>query len=231
MMRSTVCRLLAVVTTLALGAPLYARAQAPEAPDLQAGEEVEEAPDPTRLDVSRLPPEAAEITRELYAQGLFLEAQLGVAGFFGDAAEVSQPGPRLAIVLGYELATWVSILVELEGSLHQTKNRPPPAHTVYELAGAAAGVKFSIPFNARAALWLSGLAGVVWSGGDVLRGLGFPDAHKLGLDYGGELGFDWHVRSPHHSLGVLGGTRMYPSLARTGTTVGSYGSAYLRYVF
>ena len=71
----------------------------------------------------------------------------------------------------------------------------------------------------------------MWTDGDVLRGLGFQEADTMGIDYGGELGFDWHVRSRHHSLGVLGGARAYPSLERDGSTLGLYGSLYLRYVF
>jgi hypothetical protein len=226
---------------LVLSAPLYARAQSapastgtsstPNEPDLEAGKRLEEAPDPTRLDVSRLPAEALEVTRDLYAHGFFLEAQLGAMGFVGDASKVSQPGPRLAITPGYEFTDWLSVIAVLEGSLHQTKNRPPPGHTSYELAGAALGLRLTLPFNARYALWASGQAGIVWTGGDVLRGLGFKKAAKLGVDYGGELGFDWHVRAVHHSFGLLGGARVYPSLAKTDTTVGLYGSVYLRYVF
>jgi hypothetical protein len=71
----------------------------------------------------------------------------------------------------------------------------------------------------------------VWSSGDVLRALDFPDAYKLGLNYGGELGFDWHLRSRHHSLGVLAGARHLPSLDRDTFTIGAYGAGYLRYVF
>jgi hypothetical protein len=221
----------AIVLCLTLAAPLAARAQAPAEPDLEAGKGVEEAPDPTRLDVSRLPPEAAEITRELYAHGLFVEAQAGATGFVGAAADVSEPGPRLSLALGYELATWISIFLAAEGSLHQTKNRPPPAQTSYEMAGGVLGLKLTLPFGPRAAIWASGVGGVVWVGGDVLRGLGFRESHKLGIDYGGELGFDWHVRSRHHSLGLLAGARMYPSLERDDSTLGLYGSLYLRYVF
>lgn len=199
--------------------------------DLEPGKAVEEAPDPTRLDVSRLPPEAIEITRDLYARGFFAEAQLGALGFVGDAGKVSKPGPRLALSFGYELASWVSVLVELEGSMHETKNRPPPSHTSFELMGAATGLRLTLPFNARAALWGAGLVGLAWSTGDVLRGLGFRQSDTVGVDYGGELGFDWHVRSRHHSFGMLGGARMYPALARSGMTLGTYGAAYLRYVF
>ena len=40
---------------------------------------------------------------------------------------------------------------------------------------------------------------------------GESEGFKLGINYGGELGFDWHLKSLHHSLGVLGGARLYPS--------------------
>lgn len=190
-----------------------------------------EDPDPTRLDVARLPPDVATITRDLYARGFFVEAQLGALGFVGDLGEVAVPGPRLAVEFGYELASWVSLLAGLEGSLHVTKNRAPPAKTAFEMAGGLVGLKLAIPFNEKAALWASGIAGLVWTGGDVLKTLGFKDAIAMGLNYGGELGFDWHMKSLHHSIGLLGGARLYPTLTRDGTTIGSYGSIYLRYVF
>lgn len=222
-----------VLLSLCLLTALEARAESEPAPvDQHApGKEATEDPDPTRLDVARLPPDVATITRDLYAQGFFVEAQLGAMGFVGDLGLVATPGPRLAIDFGYELATWVSLFVGVEGSLHMTKNRKPPGHTAFEMAGANVGLKLSIPFTPRAALWASGVGGFVWTGGDVLKSLGFEDAIGLGLNYGGELGFDWHMKSRHHSLGLLGGGRMYPSLARADLTVGAYGSVYLRYVF
>ncbi len=222
-----------VLFALWMSTATEARAEGETAPIDQhtPGEEATEDPDPTRLDVARLPPDVATITRDLYAHGLFVEARLGAMGFVGDLGRVATPGPRLAFDFGYELANWVSLVVGLEGSLHMTKNHEPPGHTAFEMAGANVGLKLSIPFTARAALWASGIAGFAWTGGDVLKALGFEDAIGLGLNYGGELGFDWHLKSLHHSLGLLAGGRMYPSLARTDLTVGAYGSVYLRYVF
>ena len=199
--------------------------------ELSPGGPGREPVDTTRLDVARLPPEAATITRDLYDQGLFLEAQLGGATFAGDARAVSRSGPRLSIAIGYELARWFALLLAVDGSLHGTDNRPPPAHTSYELAGAVIGARFSLPIDHRFALFATGLAGVSWSSGDVLRALGFRDAHEPGLAYGGELGFDWHMRARHHSLGLLGGARLLPNLARDDFSLLTYGSAYLRYVF
>lgn len=191
--------------------------------------------DRTRLDVERLPLEPArarELTRDLYDRGWFVEAQLGGLTFAGDARELSRPGPRFAIAFGYELTRWLAVLIEAEASMHATHNRPPPRRTSYELLGGAAGVRLTVPIDARFALFGQGLFGLVWSSADVLRTLGLPDAGRLGLGYGGELGFDWHMPARHHSLGLLGGARMLPSLARDGGyTVGAYGACTLHYVF
>ncbi len=226
--------IVAALLALAWTARVRAQAEAPaqsEPTDLPPGGPGPEPLDSTRLDVPRLPPEAATITRDMYAQGLFLEAQLGAQTYAGDAREVSRAGPRLGVVLGYELTRWLALVLEIDASMHQTRNRPPPSHTSYELVGASVGARFSVPIDARFALWIAGLAGVAWSSGDVLRALGYLDAFKPGIAYGGELGFDWHMRSRHHSLGLLGGARQFPNLDRDGFTVGAYGAAYLRYVF
>jgi hypothetical protein len=205
-------------------------AQASE-PDVVPGAVQQEEPDPTRLDVARLPPEAIALDRDLYAQGFFAEAQLGAQGFLGDLGKLASPGPRLSIAFGYELATWLRLILQGEGSLHVTRNRPPPQHSAFEILGAALGLELGIPFNARAMLWGRGLAGVMSTGGDVLHTLGLTKAHTLGLQYGGELGFDWHMRSRHHSVGLLSGARLLPALSDATYSLALYGSTYLRYVF
>lgn len=198
---------------------------------LEPGGPGAEPVDRTRLDVARLPPEAAQIERSMYDQGWFLEAQLGAMAFAGDARAVSQAGPRFAVALGYELTQWLSLLLTADGSLHQTRNRPPPARTSYELLSGTLGARFTLPFDARSALFAEGHCGVAWSSGDVLRALGFLRAYEPGLAYGGALGFDWHMRARHHSLGLLGGARVLPALARDDFTLAAYGTGYLRYVF
>jgi hypothetical protein len=216
---------------LACSALAGVKAQPSDSEALAPGEKHQEEPDPTRLDVARLPPEALPISRELYAHGWFLEAQLGALAFAGDANRVSSAGPRIAAAAGYEFWPWLSALLQVEASMHATDNRPPPSATTYELLGAALGVRFTAPLGAQAALWCGGLVGVNWASADVLRALGFRDAFKLGTNYGGELGFDWHVRARHHSLGLLGGARALPSLTRDGFTLAGYGTVYVRYVF
>lgn len=190
-----------------------------------------EAVDTTRLDVDRLPPEALTPSRKLYSRGFFVEAQLGGMTFAGDVRAVSRGGPRFAIALGYDLARWFAWVLQAEGSLHQTSNSPPPAHSSFELVLGTIGARFSIPIDARNALSITPLFGVAFVTRDVLRGLDFRDSFKPGVSYGGELGYDFHLPSRHHSLGILAGARQFPSLQRDGFTLGIHASAYLRYVF
>jgi hypothetical protein len=187
--------------------------------------------DTTRLDVERLPPEALTPRRALFSRGWFVEGQLGGATFAGDARSASRGGPRLSIAFGYELTRWFSVLIQVEGSQHQTRNRPPPSRTSYELVLADAGARFSLPIRERQALFATALVGVAFTTRDVLRGLEFRDGHKPGVAYGGELGYDFHLASRHHSLGVLTGARQLPGLARDGFTLALHAAAYLRYVF
>ncbi len=193
----------------------------------------EEEPDPTRLDVERLPPEAIEITRDLYSHGFFLEAALGGRGFLRGAGSVSRGGPMLSVGGGYELARWLWLRLAMEASMHETDAPAPPSQAVFEVLGAVVGARFQLDLSARAALFVGGEFGLVFVTDDVLRSYGVERADRIGISFGGELGFDWHFRNQHQSIGLLGGTRLYPSLEGFDQVVpfGVHGLAYLRYVF
>jgi hypothetical protein len=217
---------------LALSMSVAPRASADErAAGLPAHGPTPEPIDETRRDVARLPVEAATITRADYAHGWFLEAQLGALTFAGDARPVSRAGPRFAAALGYELTQWLALVLAVDVSMHATKNEPPPSHTSFELVGSTLGARFTVPFGVRSSIWAEGLCGIAWSSGDVLRGLGFSDAFKVGIAYGGALGYDYHLPARHHAIGLSGGARMLPTLARDDFTLGAYGTGHLRYVF
>ena len=68
---------------------------------------------------------------------------------------------------------------------------------------------------------------------NLLDAYGARNASDPGLLYGGSLGFDWHLLSRHHSIGVIAGARMYPNLAglRGESTIGIHSAVYLKYVF
>jgi hypothetical protein len=199
----------------------------------QAQETFVEEPDPTRLDVERLPPEAIEVTRDLYAHGFFLEAHLGARGFIGGVGDYAKAGPMAQISFGYELASWFWVSAAAELSLHGTDAPPPPSPTVFDVIDFLLQVRFQLNASARVALWLAGEVGIGFSTTDVLDTYGLDQADEVGFLYGGSLGFDWHMRNRHHSIGLQGGARVHSNLDGPSgdIAIGVHGTLYLRYVF
>jgi len=193
-----------------------------------------EEPDATRLDAERLPPEAIEVTRELYAHGLYVESRLGARGFLGDLGRVARPGPYFALDVGYELFSWLSLGARAEASIHRTDGPRPPRPRSFQFVGFLAELRININVGARAALFLAGEGGLAFVTSDDLQVYGFRDAQDVGLTYGGEAGFDWHMKNRHNSLGLAGGARLTPNLAAnsgSSTALAVHGAAYFRYVF
>lgn len=193
-----------------------------------------EGPDPTRLDVERLPPEAIRVTREMYAHGFFVEAQLGAIGFVHGIGDYVNVGPWATIGFGYEIFDFLHVMISAEGSMHDTNAPPPPAPTSFELLGGTATLRLQANFTEAFAMYVAGQFNVLVATTDVLELYGFQDATTVGFSYGGQLGADWHLRARHHSLGLLAGVRHYPSLESplaASPAIGIHGSAYLRYVF
>lgn len=227
------CSALVALLFLAFAVPAVARAQEEGSSNDEAAQAQTEEPDQTRLDVERLPPEAIQVTRDLYAHGFLVEAQIGALGFYGGIGDLTDPGPWATISLGYELFDWLHVLLSAEGSMHDTNAPPPPARTAFELLGASVSLRLQANFTEAFALWIAPQFGVLVATTDILDIYGYQDASTVGITYGGELGADWHFRARHHSIGLLGGARHYPSLQAPGGTpaIGIHGSAYMRYVF
>ena len=194
----------------------------------------EEALDTTRLDVERLPPEALQITRDMYSTGLYLRAELGGQGFAGGIGRLSAPGPMARLVVGYELTSWFALGSQLGLAFHSTNAPTPPAVTAFQLYSLLAQARFQAALGTRVALWISGDFGAGFASGDFLQAFGYEDAGKIGLIYGGTLGFDWHLFNAHHSLGLSTGAHLYPNLKdpdRGEQSIGIEAAAYLKYVF
>jgi hypothetical protein len=218
-----------------LAGSAVAQAPVPQTAEDDGGAPVaREEPDPTRLDVERLPPEAIAITRDLYAHGFLVEAYLGARGFVNGAGDVTTPGPWASIRFGYEILDWLMVLLGVEGSMHQTDAPAPPAQGAFELVQGTVDLRVQIHPTAEFAIWLDAQFGLLVATTDLLVLYGFEGSDVVGITYGGELGLDWHLRSRHHSIGVMGGVRHYPSLEATNGTapaLGVHGAAYIRYVF
>jgi len=207
-----------------LGAmPSLARAQAAQEEDL----------DVTRLDVERLPPEAIQIQRDMYARGIYVEGHVGGRGVMGGAGRYFSPGMLASIGAGYELTRWFLVGAAVELSLHPTNAPAPPTPTTLQFFGGLLEARLQANFSSRVAIWLGGQVGVQSISGNFLTTYGVQDADEVGAMFGGTLGFDWHFKSRHHSIGLLGGARLYPNLTGNDDekAIGFHGTTYLRYVF
>jgi len=189
--------------------------------------------DKTRLDVERLPPEALPLDRDKYHVGWHVRAELGGQGFAGGIGRIAAAGPVAHVALGYELTHWFLLALDFGLGMHQSDAPPPPAASTFQTYTALAQARFSLPFSARSALWLSLDGGAGMASSDYLQSWGFTRAGKLGLVYGGALGFDWHFSNPHHSVGLKAAGHLYPNLVASNDerSVAIEGAAYLKYVF
>src|SRR5262249_59215595 len=86
-----------------------------------------ESPDPTRLDVERLPPEAVELKRDMFARGLYLESHLGGRGFVGGLGQLSSPGLLARVGLRFGLTSWLMLGGAAELSPPESNPPAPPA--------------------------------------------------------------------------------------------------------
>lgn len=192
-----------------------------------------EPKDETRLDVERLPPEALEVSRDLYATGFYLQAVTGGRGFAGGLGRYAEPGFWANVLVGYEIMPWLLLGAGVELSMHSLDAPAPPSSVTFERLDFVLAPRVQIAFSARSALWLGPEVAAGFSPGDTLRVFGYESAHDLSLGYGGSLGFDWHLANRHHSLGILAGARVLPSITSASgePTIGIHSAAYLKYVF
>lgn len=189
--------------------------------------------DTTRLDVERLPAEAIAPDRALYHKGLHVRAELGGQGFVGGVGRLAAPGPVAHIALGYDLSEWFLVAVDFGLGMHASSAPPPPAASSFQMYTGLLQARFGLPLGARALIWLSADGGLGKVSGDFLQAWGFDRAGRLGLVYGGALGFDWHFLNPHHSIGLKAAGHLYPNLVASNgeTSTAVEATAYLKYVF
>ena len=190
--------------------------------------------DKTRLDVERLPPEALPLERDKYHVGWHVRAELGGQGFAGGIGRIAGAGPVAHVALGYELTHWFLLALDFGLGMHEGNAPPPPAASTFQTYTALAQARFTLPLGAQSALWLSADGGAGMLSGDFLQTWGFNRAGKIGLVYGGALGFDWHFLNPHHSIGLKAAGHLYPNLVARNDderSVAIEGTAYLKYVF
>lgn len=172
-----------------------------------------------------------------HKRGLVLEGSMGALGFAGKFQNVAPPAVWMHITLGYEFFKVLMPFISGELAFTDTSAASDPSkNRAFPIYGFGGGVRFTIPIGSRVGIFVQGDIGAMEA--DItkyaLANLGYANAEKLGLYYGGKLGFEWYQINRHMGLGLQGGARLLSGFARTvgsDTPVGWDAAATIRYTF
>ncbi len=150
-------------------------------------------------------------------KGLVLEQSLGAQGFIGKFGGLTgHPSVWLQTQLGYELFNWLMVFAAGDLSFTDTGDSVGPAQNrPFPIIGFGGGLRFTIPFTARAGMYIQGEAGgaVAYVKSGVLANFGYHPAESVGFQAGGRLGFEWFQVDRHLALGLSGGARYMANFA------------------
>ncbi len=170
-------------------------------------------------------------------KGVVLDSRLGVFGFTGDIGKLVQPAPWANVQLGYEIFRWLMVYGQGELAFTATSGDGVTRTRAFPIFGFGGGVRLTVHATDRVAFFLQpGIGAIV---ADVperaLAIYGYSKLESLGLSLSGRLGLEWYQVNRHFALGISGGPRFAPSLAKVSATA-SPGLAWdaaagLRYTF
>ena len=173
-----------------------------------------------------------------HRKGLVLESRLGALAFLGDFRHLSPTAPWWHTDLGYELLNWLAVFGYGELAFTSTSESQGPSNAIaFPIFGFGGGARITVHVTRRVALFLEGDAGAMKA--DVPHGalvdLGFGNAERLGLTFGGRLGVEWYQVDRHLAFGLDVGLRDATGFAKefvgSGPPLMIDASAAVRYTF
>jgi hypothetical protein len=162
------------------------------------------------------------------SRGLFTEAGVGATGVVGAHRADAAIGPLLVVRLGYDLAGWLSLGVQLGASSHEATVPPPPRGEWFQLYRGQADARLGVRAGALV-VFVEGGAGGAYLSTNVLDRVGVTEPGRpfsLAINAGG--GLEYQIRNRHYALGLAGDGWLLPGFdALTGVDV----RLYLRYTY
>lgn len=153
-------------------------------------------------------------------KGVVLDSRIGVFGFTGDIAQLVTTAPFANVQLGYEIFDWLMLYGQGELAFTTTGGDGKTRTRAFPIFGFGGGLRVTVHVTPRVALFLQpGIGAIV---ADVperaLAVYGYTKLESLGLSLDGRLGLEWYAVNRHFALGISGGPRFAPSLAKASAT-------------
>ena len=138
------------------------------------------------------------------SQGVYAEAGLGAAATLGKAADWTQPGPALALRVGYDLFSWFSVGVAADASTHEATVPAPPTGEYVQLYRARADARLTARVQ-MIALYAEGGAGAAMLSSNVLEKVGVQDpGQRFALAFAAGGGLEYQLQNRHYAVGLGG---------------------------
>jgi hypothetical protein len=162
------------------------------------------------------------------SKGIYAEAGLGGATLLGSNAQYAAVGPSLALRLGTDLFSWLSVGVHLAASSHEALVPPPPEGEWFQLYRGFGDVRLGFRHGALA-MFVEGGAGAGYISSNVLAKVMVLDpGERFSLAFTGGAGAEYQLQNRHYAFGLAGAYWMLPQFA---STQGAEGRLYLRYTY
>ena len=143
-------------------------------------------------------------------------------------ADWTQPGPALALRVGYDLFSWFSVGVAADASTHEATVPAPPTGEYVQLYRARADARLTARLN-MIALYAEGGAGAAMLSSNVLAKVGVQDpSERFSVLFAGGGGLEYQLQNRHYAVGLGGEYWMAPGFdALSGVEV----RLFLRYTY
>jgi len=143
-------------------------------------------------------------------KGFVVESRLGALTFLGDFKHLAPTAPWWHVDAGYELLKWLGVFAYGELSFTSTSQLETAANTIaFPIYGFGGSLRATVHATDRVAFFLEGNVGTMRA--DVPKGaladLGFANAERFGVVFGGRLGFEWYQVDRHLAFGLDVGVR------------------------
>ena len=136
------------------------------------------------------------------SKGLYAEGGLGMTTFIGPGQQDSKPGPDVQLRIGWDVAQWLSIGVQLAASSHEATVPPPPTGEWYQLYRGGGDARLGFRKGAIA-LFAEGGLGAAYISSNVLEKVMVTSpgqSFSVAFDAGG--GLEYHIENRHYAFGV-----------------------------
>jgi opacity protein-like surface antigen len=145
--------------------------------------------------------------------GWFAEGGLGAVAFLPKASSDAGIGPSLAVRIGRDLFSWLSVGIDLAASSHEAIVPPPPQGEWFQLYRGGGDARIVGRFD-RIAVFAEGGIGVAMISSNVLGKVKITDpGEHVSVAFQAGAGLQYQLENRHYAVGLAADGFLLPQFA------------------